>query len=41
MINKFERIWKDVVVAYPRYYPGICLGVLRKIGGIAVRITGF
>jgi hypothetical protein len=26
-----ERIWKEVVVTYSRYYPSICLEGLREI----------
>jgi hypothetical protein len=28
--NELERMWKEVVIAYLRYYPGICLEELRK-----------
>jgi hypothetical protein len=28
MNDEFERIWKEAVVAYSMYYPGICLEVL-------------
>jgi hypothetical protein len=30
MIDEWERIWKEVVVTYSRYRPGICLEVLRE-----------
>jgi hypothetical protein len=30
MNNELKRIWKDVVVTYLKYYPGICLVGLRK-----------
>jgi hypothetical protein len=30
VIDKLERIWKEVVIAYLRYYPGIFLEGLRK-----------
>jgi hypothetical protein len=30
MRDEFERIWKEVVVAISRYYPGISLEELRK-----------
>jgi hypothetical protein len=29
--DELKRIWKDAVVAYLRYYPEICLQVLRNI----------
>jgi hypothetical protein len=29
-MNELERVWKPVAVAYSRYYPGICVEVLRK-----------
>jgi hypothetical protein len=28
--NELERTWEETVVAYLRYYPGICLEGLRK-----------
>jgi hypothetical protein len=31
MNDKFDRIWKEVIVALMRYYPGICLQKLRKV----------
>jgi hypothetical protein len=39
MFDKWDKIWKVVVEVYPRYYPGICLGVLSTSGGMAVRIA--
>jgi hypothetical protein len=30
MIDELERIWKEAVVFYWRYYPGICLEGLGK-----------
>jgi hypothetical protein len=30
MIDELKRIWKEAIVAYSRYYPGICLEGLRK-----------
>jgi hypothetical protein len=29
-IDELGRVWKEVVVALPRYYPAICLKGLRK-----------
>jgi hypothetical protein len=29
-INELERIWKEEVMAYLRYHPGICLEELKK-----------
>jgi hypothetical protein len=28
--NKFYRIWKEAIVVYSRYYPGICFQGLRN-----------
>jgi hypothetical protein len=39
MSDKLERIWKEVVMNYPRYYPGIYLEGLRKIMKTLVRIA--
>jgi hypothetical protein len=30
MIDELERLWKEIVMAYLRHYPGICLEGLRK-----------
>jgi hypothetical protein len=30
VIDELERIWKEAAMAYPRYYPEIFLGWLRK-----------
>lgn len=30
MVDELERIQKEVIVVYSRYYPGICLEGLRK-----------
>jgi hypothetical protein len=30
MNSEFDRIWKQAIVAYSRYYPGIYMEVLRK-----------
>jgi hypothetical protein len=30
MRDELENIWKEVAVVYFRYYPDICLEVLRK-----------
>jgi hypothetical protein len=35
--GELERIWKDVIIAYTRYHPGICLEVLRKSIKTSVR----
>jgi hypothetical protein len=39
MSDKLERIWKEVVMAYSRYYPGIFLEGLKKIMKTLVRIA--
>jgi hypothetical protein len=40
MIDEFERIWKDVVMAQLRDCPTICLEGMRKTTKISVRIAG-
>jgi hypothetical protein len=40
MIDKLERIWKDVVMAQLRHYPSICLEGLSKTTTISVRRAG-
>jgi hypothetical protein len=40
VLEQSERIWEEVMVAYSRYYPGICLEGLRKTTKTSVRIAG-
>jgi hypothetical protein len=34
MIDELYSLWKEADMAYSRYYPGICLGGLRKVTNI-------
>jgi hypothetical protein len=38
--DELERIRKKAVMAYLKYYPGICLEGLRKMTKTSVRIAG-
>jgi hypothetical protein len=40
MGDKLKTIWKEAVVAYLNYYPGICREGLIKIIKAIVRIVG-
>lgn len=37
MVNELEIIWYEVVVAYSRYYPNICLEGLKKVTEDAIK----
>jgi hypothetical protein len=40
MLTELERIWKEAVVVYLRYYLGVCLEGLRKPRKSTSRIVG-
>jgi hypothetical protein len=40
MTDELERIWREAVMAYSRYYPSICLEGLRETTKTSVRIPG-
>jgi hypothetical protein len=40
MPDELKRIWKEVIMDYSRYYPGICLEGLRKTTKTSVRPAG-
>jgi hypothetical protein len=37
MVNELEIIWYEVVVAYSRYYPNICLEGLKTVTKDAIK----
>jgi hypothetical protein len=40
MSDELERSWKEVLMAYLRYYPDICLKGLRKTTKASVVMVG-
>jgi hypothetical protein len=40
MNDELKRIWKEAVVAYLRYYPGICPEGLKKTRKTSVKRAG-